>query len=74
MTTLTYFFNKEFISLDSPRPDRVVNILEQLDLSDRHVKSTDRKTVFKPINYKEVAEKIALQRKESLSFIEKTGC
>lgn len=71
---LSLIFNKEFISLDSPRPDRVINLLEPLNLRNRIVKSTDKVPVLVPINYKEVNKKIVSLRKESLLFIEKTGC
>lgn len=74
LIALSIVMETNFYSLDSYRPERVLNLLNQLGLSERHKKSTDIIDCFKDIDFSEVRSKLQLMREESLLFIKKVGC
>lgn len=70
---LAIIFGKNFYSLESNKSERVLSLLSQLDLLDRHVKSTDRQIRLEDINYKVPTKKLEELRKASVLYLSKCG-
>ena len=64
---LSLVFKKDFYSLDSPMPSRIINILSQIDLLHRHVNSQDRIPKVEDIDYVEVNNKLEAMRNASMN-------
>lgn len=64
---------KKFYSLDSKKPERITDLLGQLGLMDRHVKSTGRDFSMEGINYEEIIKRLEDIRENSCRFISTCG-
>lgn len=74
LIALSIVMETNFYSLDSYRPERVLNLLKQLELSDRHKKATDVIEQIEDIDFSIVSSKLKSIKEHSLSFIDKVGC
>lgn len=70
---LSLLFGKDFYSLDSHRPERIKNLLKDVGLVDRHVKSTDGLLSVTPVDYSLTKEKLSKMKEQSLLYINKIG-
>lgn len=66
-------FKIDFYSIDCRKPERVKSLLNQLELIDRHVKSTDRCVQLKKVDFSSVEEKLAMMKESSLQYLIKSG-
>lgn len=74
LIALSIVMETNFYSINSYRPERVLNLLKQLGLSDRHKKVTDLIEKIEDIDFPNVRCKLQLLKEHSLSFINKVGC
>lgn len=74
LIALSIVMETHFYSLDSYRPERVLNLLNQLGLSERHKKTSDIIGDIVDIDFIEVLPKLQLVKEKSLSYIQKVGC
>lgn len=74
LVALSIVMETNFYSLDSYRPERVLNLLNQLGLSERHKKSSDIIGDMADVDFSEVRSKLHLLKENSLSYIQKVGC
>lgn len=74
LIALSIVMETSFYSINSYRPERVLNLLNQLDLSDRHKKATDVIERVEDIDFSKIRSKLQSLREASLSFIHKVGC
>lgn len=70
---LSIVFKKNFYSLESGKSERILSLLSQLGLTDRHVKSTDRPISLENINYQDTTCKLKKAKESSLLYILKCG-
>lgn len=74
LIALSIVMETNFYSINSYRPERVLNLLNQLDLSDRHKIATDVIERVEDIDFSKMRSKLQSLREASLSFIDKVGC
>lgn len=74
LIALSIVMETNFYSIDSYRPERVLNLLNQLDLSERHKKVTDVIAKIEDIDFSKIRPKLQSLKEDSLSFIHKVGC
>lgn len=74
LIALSIVMETSFYSLNSYRPQRVLNLLSQLSLSERHKNTTDIIDDIVDIDFFKVRPKLQLLKEKSLSFIQKVGC
>lgn len=74
LIVLSIVMETSFYSIKSYRPERVLNLLNQLDLSDRHKKATDVIYKIEDIDFSKIRSKLQSLKEDSLSFIHKVGC
>lgn len=70
---LSLAFEKDFIALDCPRPERLKNILCSLGLENRMMKSSEMIRTVNSIDYLTVKTKLAELQKESFNYLKKVG-
>ena len=74
LIALSIVMENNFYSLNSYRPERVLNLLNQLGLSERHKQSSDSIDDMEDIDYSMVRPKLQALKQESLLYIQKSGC
>ena len=74
LIALSILMENNFYSLNSYRPERVLNLLNQLGLSERHKQSSDSIDYMEDIDYSTVRPKLQALKQESLLYIQKSGC
>jgi len=74
LIALSIVMENNFYSLDSYRPERVLNLLSQLGLSERHKQSSDIIDDIEDVDYSIVRPKLQALKQESLLYIHKIGC
>ena len=70
---LSIVFKKDFYSIESGKSERILSLLGQLELLERHVKSTDREVRLESINYQEPTKKLEEMRRDSIYYLSKCG-
>lgn len=66
-------FRKDFYSIESKKSERIKALLSQLDLLDRHYKSTDRRIAMSKIDYLPVYRKLPVIKDLSFQYLMQSG-
>lgn len=70
---LSLVFKKDFYSLDSHRPERIKGVLKDLNLLERHVKSTASLSNILSVDYSRVEKEIEKMKEHSFKYFDKIG-
>ena len=74
LIALSIAMGVNFYSLNSYRPERVLNLLNMLNLANRHKESSDIPECIENIDFPKLFSKLQMAKKESLSFVDRVGC